>query len=625
MTRPYQVWALGLMMFGLWSCSSPETKEALNTEKDQRYVKDVHSFARPNEVAVTHISLDLKADFDTHTLSGTVTHTLDRSGTSDSVHFDVSDLTIKAAYDDKGTSLPFEVRKGNAFGDQLVVSLMPESKKVSLIYATSPEANAVQWLEPVQTLGKVHPFLFTQGQAILTRSWIPCQDSPGIRVTYDAKMTVPSELMAVMSAKNPTTRNAEGIYTFKMEQPIPPYLIALAIGDMEFESLGDRTGVYAEPEMLPKAAYELEEMEKMIVAAENLYGPYRWEQYDVIVLPPSFPFGGMENPRLTFATPTIIAGDRSLTSLIAHELAHSWSGNLVTNATWDDFWLNEGFTVYFEGRIMEEVFGKDYSDMLKSLGLQGLKGTITELGPESADTHLKLNLEGRDPDDGMTDIAYEKGHMFLEMLEETYGRETFDAFLKGYFDHFAFQNMTTERFLEYLNTELISKHEAKVNADEWVYGPGLPSNSREFKSDRFAKVDAQMSAWLDGSSPASALNTSGWSTHEWLHFLRAIPENLTTERMAELDKAYGFTDSKNSELQGIWYEKAILTRYERAFPAMEDFLVHVGRRKFLTPLYQAMIKGDRYTVLANSIYAKARPNYHSVSKGTMDELLHFGS
>jgi hypothetical protein len=333
----------------------------------------------------------------------------------------------------------------------------------------------------------------------------------------------------------------------------------------------------------------------------------------------------MENPRLTFATPTIIAGDRSLTSLIAHELAHSWSGNLVTNATWDDFWLNEGFTVYFEGRIMEEVFGKDYSDMLKSLGLQGLKGTITELGPESPDTHLKLNLEGRDPDDGMTDIAYEKGHMFLEMLEETYGRETFDAFLKGYFDHFAFQNMTTERFLDYLNKELISKHDAQVNVDEWVYGPGLPANSREFKSDRFANVDAQMSAWMDGSSPATSLTTEGWSTHEWLHFLRAIPADLSKDKMAELDKSFGFTDSKNSEIQGIWYEKAILTGYEKAFPAMEDFLVNVGRRKFLTPLYQAMIKDDKYTALANSIYAKARPNYHSVSKGTMDELLHFGS
>jgi aminopeptidase N len=607
------------------ACASPPEERStgedtqLSTE-DKAYVRDPHSFARPDEIAVSHISIDLKADFGTKTLGGTATHSLIRNGKADEVHFDIDGLDIHMVQLDGAKVAEFRMGEENAFGQELIVKVEPETESVTIHYKTSPDARAVQWLDPVQTLGKEHPFLFTQGQAILTRTWIPCQDSPGIRVTYDASIKVPSELMAVMSASNPTEKNETGSYSFDMPQAIPPYLIALAIGDIEFEAVGDRTGVYAEPEMLPRSAKELEDMEAMVEAAEGLYGPYRWERYDVIVLPPSFPFGGMENPRLTFATPTIIAGDKSLTSLIAHELAHSWSGNLVTNANWDDFWLNEGFTVYFEYRIMEEVFGADYANMLKKLGLQELKKTVKTMGLQNRDTHLKLALEGRDPDEGMTDIAYEKGHMFLEMLEETYGRETFDAFLRDYFDTYAFQNMTTERFLEHLDHKLISKHDYGVDVEAWVYGPGLPEGAREFQSERFDEVDKAMAYWSDGKKSASDLETSEWSTHEWLHFIRAIDDDLAVDRMAQLDQAFGFTESTNSEIQGIWYVKAAKTGYETAFPALEEFLVNVGRRKFLTPIYTAL-KENGQEELAKDIYAKARENYHSVSKGTMDELL----
>jgi aminopeptidase N len=600
--------------------SSMQSSTESSTTK-RSYVKDVHSQAVPEQIAVDHISLDIALDFETKQISGTAAHRLVHNSPADEVSFDVRSMKINQVTLDDGKKTEFRVEKGNEFGGVLFAKVSPETKTVTINYTTEPSSQAVQWLEPVQTSGKKHPFLFTQGQAILTRSWIPCQDSPGIRVTYDAKVKVPKELMAVMSASNPTEKSADGAYSFEMKQSIPPYLIALAVGDLEFKSVGARSGVYAEPDMLPKSAEELSGMEDMITAAEELYGPYAWDQYDVIVLPPSFPFGGMENPRLTFATPTIIAGDKSLVSLIAHELAHSWSGNLVTNATWDDFWLNEGFTVYFEYRIMEAVYGKSYTDMLKTLGLQGLKSTIDDLGHDHADTHLKLDLAGRDPDDGMTDIAYEKGHMFLEMLENTYGRETFDAFLKEYFDNFKFQNMTTERFLSYLDKELIAKHDKKVNVDEWVYGPGLPANTPDISSDRFAIVDSHLNKWLNGEEKPVDFGVKEWSTHEWLHFLRGLPEDLSKDRMAELDAAFNLTASTNAEIQDVWYEKAIYTGYEKAFPAMEEFLVNVGRRKFLTPLYKAMIKDDRYTPMAKKIYARARPNYHSVSQGTMDALL----
>lgn len=623
------LWTLAVLLV---SCAGPAEKKAENTTKSEtseestskkNYVKDVHSYAEPEQIAVDHISLDIELDFEAKQISGVATHRLIHNSAAEEVAFDIYDITVDAVTLDGGEATEFRIDEGNEFGQALYVKVSSGTKLVNIHYTTSPSSTAVQWLDPVQTSGKEHPFLFTQGQAILTRSWIPCQDSPGIRVTYDAKVKVPSDLMAVMSASNPTAKNETGVYKFEMKQAIPPYLIALAAGDLEFQAVGDRTGVYAEPDMLGKSAKELEDMESMIIAAEGLYGAYAWDQYDVIILPPSFPFGGMENPRLTFATPTIIAGDKSLVSLIAHELAHSWSGNLVTNATWDDFWLNEGFTVYFEYRIMEEVYGKSYTDMLKSLGLQDLKHTIDDMGHDHKDTHLKLDLEGRNPDDGMTDIAYEKGHMFLEMLEATYGREAFDAFLKEYFHTHAFKNMTTERFLDYLDSELIAKHDKTVNVEEWVFGPGLPANSPDIASDRFVKVGQEMDAWLSGEKELSAIETKDWTTHEWLHFLRAIPMDLTVEKMGELDSAFGLTASQNSEIQGIWYVKVAHTGYEKAFPAMSDFLVRVGRRKFLTPIYSAL-KENGHMDVAKEIYTKARPNYHSVSTGTMDQLLGMG-
>lgn len=580
-------------------------------------VMDTHSYAHPDQAVVRHLSLDLTADFNAKKIAGTATYDITVQPGADSIILDSRDLEIqKVSVDDAET--PFSLGASNEWlGQPLSIPVKAGAKKIAITYSTRPGAEALQWLEPSQTAGKKLPYLFTQGQAILTRTWIPIQDSPGIRMTYDAKISVPKELMAVMSASNPQTKNAEGVYTFKMAQPIPAYLIALAIGDLEFKSLGKRTGVYTEPSMMAKAASELTDTEKMVEAAEALYGPYQWERYDLIVLPPSFPFGGMENPRLTFATPTILAGDKSLVALIAHELAHSWSGNLVTNATWNDFWLNEGFTVYFELRIMEALYGKSYTAMLASLGYQSLKATVTDLTPR--ETHLFLDLAGKNPDDGMTDIAYEKGAHFLLMLEEKAGRETFDAFLKAYFKDHEFQSMTTTAFLEYLDENLIKPNKLDVNVDEWVYGPGLPANCPVATSERFTSVDVQAANFFKGQ-PAPSLNINGWTTQEWLHFIQALPDSLSATQMKDLDTSFGFTKSGNSEIQAAWYKLAINQGYAKEIvPAIRQFLVEVGRRKFLTPLYVAMLEHDMKEE-AQSIYKEARPNYHSVAYNTMDKL-----
>jgi aminopeptidase N len=526
---------------------------------------------------------------------------------------------------DGGTETTFVLgEEVQSLGQRLTIAIEPDTKVVHIDYASSPQAGAVQWLNPAQTAGGEHPFLFTQSQAILARTWVPCQDTPGVRITYNATVRVPPELLAVMSASNPTEKNAEGVYTFAMPQAIPSYLLALAVGDLEFRSMGPQSGVYAEPSVVEGAAWEFAETEKMMEAVAELYGPYRWGRYDILVLPPSFPFGGMENPRLTFATPTILAGDRSLVSLIAHELAHSWSGNLVTNSNWNDFWLNEGFTVYLERRIMEVIEGPDYAAMLALLGHQDLDSTIDELsGKNPADTHLKLDLEGRDPDDGMTDIAYEKGYLFLRTLEEAVGRERFDVFLKNYFEAHSFQSLTTEEFVEELRSGLLAGDgalEEKLLIREWIYGPGVPPNAPQVTSEAFSQVDAQVAAWTSGTA-ATDLDTEGWTTHQWLHFLRGFPEELSEQQLADVDAAFGFTGSGNSEVLHAWLHHVIGNQYEAGYPALRAFLSNMGRRKFLQPLYERLAETPEGLAMAKEIYAGARPGYHSVSTNTIDDIL----
>lgn len=610
---------LGILALITVVACQPTNEEAQNTTDPMS--KDQHSFAEPEKAVIKHLDLDIEVNFDKQSISGKASYDIGNAGVEEVV-FDTRGLSIEKVTigeDEQETS--YELGKTQEFmGAPLKVSINENTKRVNIYYSTGTEAAALQWLNPQQTADKKHPFLFTQGQAILTRTWIPVQDSPGIRFTYNAKVKVPAELMAVMSASNPQEKNETGVYEFEMKQPIPAYLIALTAGDLVFKPVDERTGVYAEPSVIDGAVYEFADMGKMLDAAEELYGKYQWERYDVIVLPPSFPFGGMENPRLTFATPTILAGDRSLTSLVAHELAHSWSGNLVTNATWDDFWMNEGFTVYFEKRIMEALYGEDYVDMLSVLGFQDLQGEIDDLGENSKDTHLKLDLEGRDPDDGMTNIAYEKGTLFLETIESKVGREKFDAFLNAYFEANKFKTITTEAFLKYLDKELLEPNQIEMNVDEWVYGPGIPANASIPSSERFERVEVAINEFLANYSP-NELVTKDWTTHEWLHFVRNLPDNLSVDDMAKLDEAFNFTESGNSEIAAAWFEKSITNKYTAAYPKMEEFLIKVGRRKFLVPLYKGLAKTEEGKKIAREIYAKARPNYHAVSTSTLDALL----
>lgn len=620
---------LGLLSLSMISCGSDQTEENLensshdSTTVDQNMteiVRDEHTLSNYFDVRTTHLHLDIEVIFDNKQIVGKVTHNIENINGADKIIFDTKALNIKEVTLNGGEPTTFEMGEvDELLGTPLIVAINENTKTVEITYETTDGTEALDWLVPSQTAGKQKPFMYTQGQSIFTRSWIPLQGTPAIRITYSAKVKVPKDLMAVMSASNPVQKNETGIYEFDMPQPIPCYLLALAVGDLAFAPIDQRTGVYTEPSMLESCAYELADMGNMVTAAEKLYGKYLWDRYDVIVLPPSFPFGGMENPRLTFATPTIIAGDRSLVSLIAHELAHSWSGNLVTNSTWNDFWLNEGFTVYFERRIMESLYGKDYVDMLALLGYQDLVRTMEEEAPDMQT--LKLQLMKKHPDDGMTDVAYEKGYFFLRLLEQTAGRDNFDAFLKKYFEEHKFQTITTEEFLVYLNDNLLTPHNITLNVDEWVYGSGIPNNCPQVVSTRFNAVEASLEQFYKTGKVEGSLNAADWSTHEWLHFIRNLRPETTPEQMALIDAKYHLTQTGNSEIAAIWFEQSIKFGYDKIDKELEAFLVKIGRRKFLVPLYTALAATPEGKEKALAIYEKARPNYHYVSYNTIDQLL----
>ncbi len=591
--------------------------------------RDPHSYARPEEARVKHVALELTADPAARRLAGRAALDLAVAPGAARLVLDTFDLEIRGVTDGTGRTLAHSLAPADPIlGRALSIDLPASTTRVLVDYATAPEAPALQWLSPAQTAGRTHPFLFSQGQAILTRSWIPTQDSPGIRQTYEARIVVPKPLVAVMSAERLTPEGVEvdarrRRFDFRLTLPVPPYLFAIAIGELAFRPLGSRTGVLAEPAVIDRAAAEFVDLERMVEAAERLYGPYRWGRYDLLILPPSFPYGGMENPLLTFATPTILAGDRSLTSLVAHELAHSWSGNLVTNATWNDFWLNEGFTVYFELRIMEALYGPGRMAMLEVLGRRELTDEIARLGPASPDTRLRLDLAGRNPDDGTTAIAYEKGAALLRLIEQTVGRERLDAWLRSWFERRAFTSVTTDDFLSDLRTNLINGDaglENRLRLEEWIDRPGMPANATTPVSDAFTTVEEQVRRFTAGT-PARALATKDWVTQQWQHFLGALPERLDPPQLDDLDRTFRFSASGNSEVLFAWLRIAIRHRYQPAMPALERFLTSQGRRKFLRPLYTDLMATDWGQAEARRIYASARPGYHSVSTSAIDAIV----
>ncbi|MGL6291171.1 MAG: M1 family metallopeptidase [Silanimonas sp.] len=593
---------------------------------------DEHSYAQPRVVRITATDLDLRVDFAARTLSGEAVHTLAwaepaAAGAAELV-LDTRDLTIERVQARVGEGrwqrVDFALAERDPiFGSKLTIALPSRMDTVRIRYRTSPEASGLQWMTPAMTAGGKQPLLFSQSQAIHARSWVPLQDTPGVRFTYTARVRTPNGLMALMSADNDPAARPDGDYRFTMAQPIPSYLLAIAVGDFRFKAISARAGVWAEAPVLDRAAAEFSDTEKMIAATEALYGPYRWERYDLLILPASFPFGGMENPRLSFITPTVITGDKSLVSLIAHELAHSWSGNLVTNASWKDMWLNEGFTSYVENRIVEAVYGREQADMEDVVSQAGLRAELASLAPAQQALALPPS-PGRDPDEALTDVAYIKGQWFLSFLEQRYGREAFDPFLRRWFDEHAFKSVTTDDFLAFLRRELIAKNPGKLSDAElaaWIAGPGLPDTAVPATSPRLAAVDAARDAWLKRRTAAAELDTATWITQEWVHFLEGLPADIAAERLLELDGVFRFTGTTNGEIAQRWYPITVRAGYFEARPALAQFLRKVGRRKLILPSYVALAETPDGLAFARQVLQQASAGYHPITRGAVQATL----
>ncbi len=574
--------------------------------------RDPHSYADDTQAETASFALIARVDFASRTLAAEVTLAF-RAPARGALDLDTRDLSIDRIIDAAGRALPFELHPPEPhLGARLAIAIAEPTPAIRIHYRTSPDASALQWLAPAQTRGGVHPYLFSQCQAIHARSVIPLQDTPRLRVRYTAELVVPRELTVVMAAAH-RGRSEDGAHAterFEMPQPIPPYLFAFAIGDLVSRELSPRSRVWAEPAVVDAAAYEFAGVEAMIATAESLFGPYDWERFDILTMPPSFPYGGMENPRLTFVTPTLLAGDRSLVSVIAHELAHSWTGNLVTNANAEHFWLNEGFTMYAERRIVEALEGPAMASLSAALGRRELEVSLRRFADRPEMTRLRTHLAGVDPDECYSLVPYEKGYFFLAAIEAKVGREIFTRWLRSYLDSFRFGAITTADFEAHLEAALPGTL-AAVDARQWLDGAGIPDSAVAPRSARLDAIEA-----LGGNVPPADVD---WSATEWSLYLEAAPRPASEATCRALDAR--LTASTNYDVLVAWLTLALQSGYRAVVPRTEGVLDEVGRMKYLRPLYGALVAEPATREVAVAAFARNRDAYHPIARQMIASLL----
>jgi leukotriene-A4 hydrolase len=605
------------------ACSQNEDPASQKEEIDITH--DYFSFANTEQFVTEHIKLDLTVDFELKELRGLASlkmRRLDPEATD--IILDTRDLHIDGILvtgaEGNGSEAAFEyVQQDPILGQALKITLpqgldQQQDLLVKIHYQTDPGASALQWLPKELTAGGRHPYMFSQSQSIHARSWVPLQDTPSVRITYEATIHTPKKLLAVMSADNDPLTPRSGEYHFNMPQPSPSYLLAIAVGNIYFAPIGEQTGIYAEPEMLDASTFEFASTQQMLDTAESMYGPYQWGRYDLLILPPSFPFGGMENPRLSFITPSVLAGDESLVSLIAHELAHSWSGNLVSNRTWRDVWLNEGITSYLDARLIEVLFGKERADEERVLSYRELLLGLEEVSPAMQALAPVERVD--DPDESQGGVHYQKGQLFLQHMENIFGRETFDQFLAAYFNHFAFQSISSEQFLDYLDQNLLQKHPGKFSrkqAGQWLYQPGLPSDTPIPQSETLDQAARLAGSWAAGEFPASNIPLSNWSPQATIHFINSLPVVLTQAQLSELDDTFGFSQTRNAEIARAWFIQVAARRHRPAYKAMEDHLNRYGRTRLIYPVYLGLAKNGEDALLSRELFESARDQYHPLT------------
>jgi leukotriene-A4 hydrolase len=604
---------------------------------------DYHSFANIDQFRVTHMEMDLRvwiiSGSNSKTLDGFVVldvKRLDPNATElvlDTKGLMISEVTQKQTdlmgATSKGqtawVSRPFHMGKSDPIlGSALVIELPASKKPTELIkidYETTEDASGLEWLDKTKIVVLKKPFLYTRSQGIGARSWIPLQDTPLVRLTYAVRLHAPPELKAVMSGESDVTIKGRGEYLFAMSKPTPAWSIALAVGDFKFKETGPRSGVYADSSMIDAAVKSFANTETMLQTEETLFGSYRWSRFDMVVLPPNYPILGAASPRLAFVSPTVVAEDDRSSAALARELAHSWAGELVSNATWQDLWLNEGIAAYMESRTIEAVYGAQRAVMEEATGLRALRAELASLKP--ADQLLAVDLRGRDPRTGYTEVPFEKGRLFMNFLEAKFGREHLDAFLRGYFDHFAYKSVSTEQFLVYLKSNLLDRFPGIVTpaeVDQWVNGPGIPAYAVLPPSNIFQPVDEARAAFLSGKLPPKQFGAD-WLSDQWIYFFDTLQSPLSAAQLAALDQARDFSKKRDGAILRSWFSQVIAANYQPAFPRLEDFLRTVGEVKLIVPLYVQLLKSESGTTLAKRVYAKARRVYSQEAVAAVDPIV----
>ena len=604
---------------------------------------DYHSFANIEQFRVTHIELALRVDFHNKVLLGEAAlevKRLDPNATElvlDTRGLDIRDVSEKptsvlgalAKSETTWVSRPFHLDKADPIlGSPLVIELPPHKRSTQTIkieYVTSPDASSLHWLDDAHTAGKHHPLMYTLSAPIGARGWIPLQDSALVRVTYAAVIHTDDDLLAVMSARNDPEVKHNGNYTFVNRDAMPPSRIALAVGDLRFKATGPRTGVYAEKPLLADAAKEFADTESLLKAAETLFGPYRFERCDLVVLPPQFPLAEVGNPRAPFISSTVVTGDRSEESVVARAVAQAWAGDLVGGATPRDAWIDAGLAVYMQNRLVREVYGDARVTADRVLAERSVREDLAQL--ERPDQALAVDQRDRDPAVPRS-AADEKGGLLFTFLDGKFGRERLDAFLQGYFDHFAFKSITTEEFLSYLKENLLDRFPGIVSASQveaWVKEPGLPQDAPLLAVHLYESVDAARSAWLAGKMPAKKLDTRAWVTPQWTYFLDAMPGPLRRDQLSDLDQAFGFTRSANAEIASSWFVLVIKSSYQPSYARLEEFLASNGRQTLLVPVYTELMKTPGGEVLAKRVFALARPVYQAHTAAALGAIVNPGS
>ncbi|XP_055641440.1 leukotriene A-4 hydrolase [Toxorhynchites rutilus septentrionalis] len=603
---------------------------------------DPSSYSNAHELIVRHVDLDWTVNFENSTLSGTVSlHFKTLKDDIEEIFLDANELSI-ASMVVKTTAgeVPLNWDVGSYvenIGSKLTIYLPMKTSgefTVRIEYETSPKASALQWLTAEQTFGKKHPYLFSQCQAIHARSIVPCQDTPAVKFTYNATLHYPQGVTGLMSAVK--TKSDPGVSYFHQSIPIPSYLLAIVVGALVEKPIGPISSVWAEQEQVDEAAEEFSQTAEFIAKAEEICGPYVWGRYDLLVMPPSFPFGGMENPCLTFVTPTLLAGDKSLATVVAHEIAHSWTGNLVTNKNFEHFWLNEGFTVFVEGKIVGRLFGNTSRDFHSLHGLSELTDCIkTQLASTPALTKLVVDLSECSPDDAFSTVPYIKGSTFLRYLEDLLGGpEKFEPFFRSYLNKFKNQSIMTNEFKKALydwfredpsNEEYLER----IDWDRWLFGEGMPPVIPNYDRtlldacQKHAKLWAENELEIVASSPILSETLSSIQVIEFLAQLleKKTLKDLTAEKIALLDKTYRIHETKNAEIRFRFVRLFIRARMMDKMDEILTFLNSNFRMKFVRPIYKELAGWPEARPIAIDNYKKVKDQMMSVCAYTVSKDL----